>query len=182
MRRLAGIVLEKLGRSLNSYDPDEPALHGLDTDWLLARLECAVAHLHSIGLAHNDIKPSNVTLRADHQPVLIDSESCAPLGEATPCQGTDGRYESPNMASRVENDLYALRRMRERLGIKEGVEKWFRNGSGHACLTFSFLFLLACKRHDAAVSLVPMSPATCPPFSRPICAIVEVTERLTGNG
>ncbi|GAA5973961.1 hypothetical protein JCM11641_001243 [Rhodosporidiobolus odoratus] len=36
------------------------------------QLLSAVEHLHSHGIAHNDIKPSNILLSADDQPILID--------------------------------------------------------------------------------------------------------------
>lgn len=36
------------------------------------QLLSAVQHLHSHGIAHNDIKPSNILLSQDDRPVLID--------------------------------------------------------------------------------------------------------------
>lgn len=126
-KRVTGIVLEKVARCLADYDPDKPAFRDIDIGRLLTRLEATVAFLHSIGLAHNDIKPANVMIRPDGQPVLIDFKSCAPLGQKTVCQGTFGWCDSINMTSRVENDLYGLRMLRERIGSKE-VERWFRVG------------------------------------------------------
>ncbi|KAL1904103.1 hypothetical protein Sste5344_010179 [Sporothrix stenoceras] len=71
-KRITGIVLEKLQRSMANYDPDDAAFRDLDTAVFLQRLEHVVLFLHSIGLAHNDLKPGNVLLRDNNVPVLID--------------------------------------------------------------------------------------------------------------
>ncbi|GAO19885.1 uncharacterized protein UV8b_06042 [Ustilaginoidea virens] len=45
------------------------------------QIEAAAEHLHSLGLAHNDISPSNIMFDDDGRPVLIDFDACAPLGD-----------------------------------------------------------------------------------------------------
>ena len=52
-------------------------------------LESAVAHLHQLELAHNDINPSNIMVR-DGLPVLIDFGSCAPYGGRLQSLGSPG--------------------------------------------------------------------------------------------
>ena len=37
-------------------------------------------HLHSLGLVHMDMKPENVMLRPDGTAVVIDLDSCVPIG------------------------------------------------------------------------------------------------------
>lgn len=44
------------------------------------QIEAAATHLHSLGLAHNDISPSNIVFDTTGQAVLIDFDCCAPLG------------------------------------------------------------------------------------------------------
>ncbi|CAK7214961.1 hypothetical protein SCUCBS95973_002314 [Sporothrix curviconia] len=126
-KRITGIVLERGGRCLADYDADAPAFRDLDVDMLLDRLEATVRFLHTVGLAHNDIKPANVLVHENGHPLLIDFESCAPPGASLSRQGTLGWVEPEhvNMVSRVENDLYALKMMRERIHDKTQVAKWF---------------------------------------------------------
>ncbi|CAK7212517.1 hypothetical protein SCUCBS95973_001489 [Sporothrix curviconia] len=130
-KRITGIVLEKLSLSMADYDADEPRFRAVaeNTDLFLTRLETVVHYLHSVGLAHNDLKPSNVMLRGtDGQPVLIDLESCVPLGTKMEVGGTRDWCEKieKDKISCVENDLYALRLFRERIGEKDAVLKYFR--------------------------------------------------------
>ncbi|CAK7223123.1 hypothetical protein SCUCBS95973_005071 [Sporothrix curviconia] len=127
-KRITGIVLEKAQYCMRDYDPDDDNWSRiLDPAIFLKRLEAAVFYLHSVGLAHNDLKPGNVMVRADGQPVLIDFESCAPSHTELNTDGT------PNWSMRIlsymssfENDLYALRLFRERNGDKEARDKYFR--------------------------------------------------------
>jgi len=61
--RVTGIVLDRYERDLMGYfslsdTKDVP----LDAEKRMVELESAVSHLHSAGLAHNDLKPSNVML------------------------------------------------------------------------------------------------------------------------
>jgi hypothetical protein len=41
-----------------------------------------IHHLHSLGLVHNDITPSNIMFEGDGTPVLIDFDSCRKVGES----------------------------------------------------------------------------------------------------
>lgn len=45
------------------------------------QIQAAATHLHSLGLAHNDISPSNILFNNTGQAVLIDFDCCAPLGD-----------------------------------------------------------------------------------------------------
>ncbi len=120
--RITGIALEKVRRCLAYYDPASPNFKDIDMDRLLTRLEETVAFLHNVvGLVHNDIKPSNVMIRDDGQPVLIDFDRTHPDGEDLLAQGAAGGSHNWTVdnklltASAKENDLYALRLMRERI-------------------------------------------------------------------
>lgn len=64
--RLTGIVLERHKCSLFEYflwgwDKDA----ALDSRRFMEELESAVSHLHQAGLAHNDLKPSNILLNKE---------------------------------------------------------------------------------------------------------------------
>lgn len=83
--RITGIVLESLEWNLRDYAFEaRDKFAKLDKEAFLAGVESAVKYLHSLGLAHNEIGPSNIMVReADDgscSPVLIDFGSCGPFG------------------------------------------------------------------------------------------------------
>ena len=125
--RITGIVLELAERCLCDYSVEAPAFQGVDVNLVMDRLEAAVLFLHSIGLAHNDIKPANVMLHADNQPLLIDFESCAPPGEKIWYAGNEGWTDGQDRVYRFEHDLYALHKMRERIHDEEAVREFFQS-------------------------------------------------------
>ncbi|KAJ5159178.1 uncharacterized protein N7500_008829 [Penicillium coprophilum] len=82
----------------------------------LAGVESGLRHLHSLGLVHNDINPSNIMLDGDGL-VIIDFGSCRPIGESM--EGSGGTYEwydEKTQLSLPENDLNALEEIRIWLG------------------------------------------------------------------
>src|SRR5918999_1677802 len=76
---LEGMSLEAFLRKLGK-PPEEPMLRAL-----LLPLAGAVAQLHTAGFLHRDLKPGNVQLRRDSQPILVD------FGAALPRDGGPGR-------------------------------------------------------------------------------------------
>ncbi|KAI3324983.1 kinase-like protein [Xylariaceae sp. AK1471] len=114
--RLTGIVLEHHKYSLFEYflwewDKDV----ALDSQRFMEELESAVSHFHWAGLAHNDLKPSNILLGKDHMPVLIDFGSCRPFGGRLMQGGTPGWSNSERLVifSDKEHDFYSLTMIRE---------------------------------------------------------------------
>lgn len=73
---IAGIVLDKLPQDLEAYAKTTD----FDRAALVADLRDAVRHLHSLGLAHNDLNPGNVMVN-EGKPVIIDFGSCHKIGE-----------------------------------------------------------------------------------------------------
>ncbi|KAI1305037.1 kinase-like protein [Xylaria venustula] len=114
--RLTGIVLERHKCSLFEYflwEWDKDSV--LDSKVFMEELESAVSHLHTAGLAHNDLKPSNILLDRDHMPVLIDFGSCRPFGTRLLEGGTPGWNNSEKLivSSDKEHDLFSLAKIRE---------------------------------------------------------------------
>ncbi|EED21220.1 conserved hypothetical protein [Talaromyces stipitatus ATCC 10500] len=85
---------------------------------VIAGIESGIRHLHSLGLVHNDINPSNIMLDGD-QAVIIDFGSCRPVGESLQDVGrTYEWYDEKVEQSIPENDLSALEEIRIWLGDK----------------------------------------------------------------
>ncbi|WQF76676.1 Putative protein kinase [Colletotrichum destructivum] len=91
---------------------NQPAFQHLDKARFLEALVSAVAFIHSLGLAHNDINPDNIMIGEDGLPVLLDFGSCAPYGQKLQSLGTRGWYEKLFFTSEKEHDDFALNKMR----------------------------------------------------------------------
>lgn len=98
-RRLWRTELPSSGRS----DRDRPGVRAAggrlpEVLRLFARLCDPIAFLHGAGMVHGDIKPSNVFLRENEQPVLMD------FGLAARTKGTVGR-ETLDVTGRIRGTL-----------------------------------------------------------------------------
>ena len=110
--RLVGIELQKYPISLNQHfheDGEPPA----DVDDFVAKVDSAIRHLHSLGLAHNDLNPSNIMLDETGAPVLIDFGSCQPFGGRLKTLGTPGWVDGDFFTSELDHDISALEKLRK---------------------------------------------------------------------
>ncbi|KAF4944601.1 hypothetical protein FSARC_14631 [Fusarium sarcochroum] len=106
-----GLCLGKYDMTL--YDRIIDTEVPLDVDKCLQAIKAGIFHLHSLGLAHNDINPSNIMIDEGDNPIIIDFDSCRHEGEELIKYGTpDWCFEGMQYASR-ENDLYGLSKMEE---------------------------------------------------------------------
>jgi serine/threonine protein kinase len=107
---LSAICLKKYGRSLQEAvwkgDPT------LDHAAILAGISKGLRFLHeTLGLVHNDINPSNIMLDDMGEAVIIDFDSCMPIGQNIGYRkgGTPGWTSASQWRIAVpENDLYGL--------------------------------------------------------------------------
>jgi hypothetical protein len=67
----------------------------------------AVKHLHTLGLAHNDICPHNICIDSDGRPAIVDFDSCLPFGEPL-LKGVAADAYGGRHVSAAENDFLAL--------------------------------------------------------------------------
>ncbi|KAK4866235.1 hypothetical protein LT330_008576 [Penicillium expansum] len=87
-----------------------------DYSGVLDGIESGIRHLHSLGLVHNDINPSNIMFDGDEL-VIIDFGSCRPIGDSI--EGSGGTYEWCDQKVQLSlpgNDLNALEEIRIWLG------------------------------------------------------------------
>ena len=86
-----------------------------DYSRILEGVESRIRHLHSLGLVHNDINPSNI-MDGD-VPVIIDLDSCRRVGESLKEVGrTCEWYDEQVQLSLPKNDLDALEEIHIWLG------------------------------------------------------------------
>jgi len=84
----------------------------IDTATVFNRVKDAVAHLHSLGLVHNDLSPYNILLDGDLNPVVADFETCMPEGHPRLLKYGTPDWSDNWECSALENDKIALERIR----------------------------------------------------------------------
>lgn len=108
---ITSIVLERLDQTLSQYVTTSD-FQELDKVKFFESLKSAVEHLHTLGLAHNDINPDNIMVK-NGSPVLIDFDSCQPFGKRLQSLGTEGWYEEVFYTSEKKHDIYSLEKLQE---------------------------------------------------------------------
>ena len=77
--RITHICLEKYPASLVSAS--EMGLDEAQRARVFDGIRAGIVHLHSLGLAHNDINPENICIDANGEPIIVDFDACLPFGE-----------------------------------------------------------------------------------------------------
>lgn len=115
--RIVGIVLDRHTITLQQRitgDIDDSSAEDigiLNKDSCIRKIRLAVEHIHSLGLAHNDLNPSNIMLKHG-EPIIIDFGSCQPFGNALVSAGTPGWVDIDGCTtSALRNDEVALGRI-----------------------------------------------------------------------
>jgi serine/threonine protein kinase/Tfp pilus assembly protein PilF len=90
--------------------------------WLVARLAEALQHAHDRGVLHRDVKPSNVLLAADGQPMLLDfnlaQSQAGPQAQAAATLGGTVAYMAPeHLRALAARDGALARRVDQRADI-----------------------------------------------------------------
>lgn len=109
--RITGLVLETFPFAYDlAFAAERPDLFkGLvQKDRIMSGLRSAVDHLHTLGLAHNDINPANILLGEGGEPKLIDFGSCQPVGQHLMSCGTAGWRQGDFYTSEAAHDEYGL--------------------------------------------------------------------------
>lgn len=85
---------------------------------VLQGIKRGIAHLHKLGLIHNDINPRNIMMTSDDNPVIIDFDSCRETGSILGIKGgTEGWSRDTVDIAEPENDLYGLKRVAEEMKL-----------------------------------------------------------------
>ncbi|KAK0777697.1 hypothetical protein LTR75_015871 [Friedmanniomyces endolithicus] len=86
--RITGLALTRYQKILDHLFYDDAS--GIDLDRFECQCRDAIDYIHSLGLAHNDLNPSNIALDRNNDPVIIDWGSCKEFGELLLSAGTPG--------------------------------------------------------------------------------------------
>ncbi|OIW22828.1 hypothetical protein CONLIGDRAFT_719671 [Coniochaeta ligniaria NRRL 30616] len=116
--RIIGLALKNYPITLAQRRQSEDS-KPLDKASCYRSIERGVQHLHSLGIAHNDINPSNIMLDDEDCPVIVDLGSCKAFGEVLTEAGTPRWNDGFDTVSTRNNDKIGLRKLREWLGIPE---------------------------------------------------------------
>jgi len=108
--RIIGFALTKYLQTIEARLSEDPA--SFDTVGAMKGIESAVKHLHSLGIAHNDLNPANIMVDNHDHVVIIDLGSCRPFGRQLISGGTRGWVERNLDTSEKENDKIALGKIR----------------------------------------------------------------------
>ena len=111
--RIAGLCFTKYGSTLEEALAVMNGITEREMTALLKAIEDGIRHLHRLGLAHNDINPSNIMMDGE-KPVIIDFDSARPIGEKLGYKiGTVGWELEEAEFSGPENDLFGLAKIQE---------------------------------------------------------------------
>ncbi|KAJ5921351.1 hypothetical protein N7466_009677 [Penicillium verhagenii] len=101
--RITGLALVKYnGLSLFQRAHGPEFLGEEQRNRCIEGLKAAVQHLHDLGLAHNDINPSNVMFTDDGAPILLDFATCNPIGTKLIKGGQVGEFENGIAVAKYE--------------------------------------------------------------------------------
>ncbi|CAG8080613.1 unnamed protein product [Penicillium salamii] len=102
--RITGLALVKyngVGLFERAYDPE--SFGEEQRNRCIEGLKAAVQHLHDLGLAHNDLTPLNVMFTEDGDPVLLDFDTCHPIGTKLIKGGQVGDFENGVPVAKYES-------------------------------------------------------------------------------
>jgi serine/threonine protein kinase len=108
--RITGIALNRYHQTLERRLEDRE--RKFDTNSCFQTIFSAIEHLHSLGLAHNDLSPMNIMVDQEDRSFLIDFGSCQPFGADLITIGTPGWMEDYFMTSAKSHDEFSLRKLR----------------------------------------------------------------------
>ena len=110
---ITGLVLDKHVGDLKTYLVHKKG-PPLEKGAFMEALGSAIAHLHALGLAHNDVNPRNILVNSSGLPVLADFDSCRPVAEKlTFSRGTKGWIDETESytTSETRHDIYGMEKV-----------------------------------------------------------------------
>ncbi|KAH6964577.1 kinase-like domain-containing protein [Fusarium avenaceum] len=103
--QIRGLVFEKYTMTLLQHVQTG---YSINMESCVRSIESGILHLHSLGINHNDINPSNIMMDASDNPILIDFDSSCPSGEVLVKGGQPDWSPDDLKYSCQANDYYGL--------------------------------------------------------------------------
>jgi serine/threonine protein kinase len=110
--RIVGLVFDRCFKTLFQR-LDEEDDRRFEVETCMESVTDAVHHLHTLGLAHNDLNPANIMVDEDDVTYLIDMGSCQPFGHALITAGSRGWIDEEFTTSDLKHDKVALDKLRD---------------------------------------------------------------------
>lgn len=104
--QITGIALDKYSVMLQYRREHVP--HPLDIGACMRGIRAGIKHLHSLGLAHNDLNPANIAMDGYDNSIILDFGSCKRFGENLLSGGTYGRVDEDYTSSAPHHDEVAI--------------------------------------------------------------------------
>lgn len=101
--RIMGLVLHRCSTTLEKRMKEGDITHFNKESW--------AKHLHTLGLAHNDLNPANIMLDEHDNATVIDLGSCKRFGEQLLTASTDGWVDEYFSTSEQRHDEAALKKI-----------------------------------------------------------------------
>lgn len=103
--QIRGLIFEKYAMTLHQH---VEASYPINIENCMRDIECGILHLHSLGINHNDINPSNIMMDASDNPILIDFDSSCSSGKVIVKGGQPDWSPEDLKYSCQANDYYGL--------------------------------------------------------------------------
>ncbi|KAF2224974.1 kinase-like domain-containing protein [Elsinoe ampelina] len=108
---VVGLLLERHEATLEDAIKANEDNHD-KVKWI-ADIESGIEHLHTLGLAHNDLNPTNIMIDKHGRAIIIDFGSCKPFGAMLITAGTPGWVDDEDFAtSERSHDEIALKKLK----------------------------------------------------------------------
>jgi hypothetical protein len=124
----------------------------VDYHTCIKSIRAAVSHLHSLGLAHNNIIPDNIMMDQNDKPILIGFGSCVWSGHPVPLPSIPGWCDEIRAISAAEKDELELNRLEVWLKLRSTAEENMRRDLEKHLLKTTDAVDLGSIRKSVAVS------------------------------
>jgi serine/threonine protein kinase len=112
---IRGLCFSRCRMTLAQRLSDAP---DFDKNLCFQGIERGIHHLHTLGLVHNDINPTNIMMDVNDNPCIIDFDSCQFQGQKLGLKGgTRGWTKEGEAYARLENDYFSLAKLRAYMGL-----------------------------------------------------------------
>lgn len=116
--RVVGILLKRYATTLKARVAGQ-SQNTLDRETIVENIGSGLSHLHSLGMAHNDINPSNIMFDENDRLVIIDLGASRQIGNMLSQTGTPGWNEGFDRTSSIRNDEIGFGKIQEWLLEKD---------------------------------------------------------------